>query len=180
MGISLKSISEGCCKYLEQLETINLDEYKKDKTMSSVDKVLECEDKFIFIEEKSFILDFFRLAAKRKNIRFIPENDEISDNFLDKISDLSKETKRELLYKVISDKTLSLSDKIKDTTMILCEDDKFCNKKIQKASTVYLYCKSGLEIDRLFSITFNSKKQKEKIVECDRLKDYLNKKGCNK
>ena len=39
MGISLKSLSEGCCEYLESLGCINLDEEKEDKTMSSVDKV---------------------------------------------------------------------------------------------------------------------------------------------
>lgn len=56
MGISLKSLSEGCCEYLESLGCINLDEEKEDKTMSSVDKVLECDDKYIFIEEKKFFI----------------------------------------------------------------------------------------------------------------------------
>ncbi|WP_321470147.1 hypothetical protein [Halarcobacter sp.] len=178
MGICLDKIKEGCCKDLKSLNPIDLDSYKKDKRMSSVDNVLECSDKFIFIEEKSFILDFFRLSAKRMKIRFKPEDNIISDEFLDNISHLEKEEKKELFYKSIADKTLSLSEKIKDTTMILCKDDAFCDEKIKKTSTIYLYCKSGLEIDKLFSITFNSKKQREKIIECTDLKKYLIQQGC--
>ena len=59
MGISLNKLTEGCCEKLNSLNAINFDEYKNDKTMSSVDRVLECSDKYILIEEKSFLLDYF-------------------------------------------------------------------------------------------------------------------------
>ena len=78
MGIHLNLLEEGCCNALNILDTLDLDYYKQDKQMSSVDKVLECQDRYIFIEEKSFFLDWFRLCAKRKNIQFIPRNKIIS------------------------------------------------------------------------------------------------------
>ena len=45
MGISLKSLSEGCCEYLESLGCINLDEEKEDKTMSKkLNKIVIFQD----------------------------------------------------------------------------------------------------------------------------------------
>jgi hypothetical protein len=179
VGIHLNLLEEGCCNALNILDTLDLDDYKQDKQMSSVDKVLECQDRYIFIEEKSFFLDWFRLCAKRKNIQFIPRNKIIEDEFLNQISTLSKEEKKELLYKSIFEKTLSLSDKIKDTTILLMQDDNFDNKKIKNTNTIYLYCKSNnLQLDRLIALTFNSKKQQNKIIECNNLNKYLTNKGC--
>ena len=71
MGISLSSLSEGCCDRLNSLTTIDLDEYKKNKSNSSIDRLLECSDKYILIEEKSFLLDYFRLAAIEAKIKLL-------------------------------------------------------------------------------------------------------------
>lgn len=177
MGISLKSLSEGCCEYLESLGCINLDEEKEDKTMSSVDKVLECDDKYVFIEEKSFLLEYFRLAGERNNTKFCPKNGIVTDDFLDNISKLQTETKKELMYKALADKLLSISDKVRDTTLILSNKDN-ANEKLKNAETIYLYCKSGTPIDAILSITFNSKNHREKIIACCDLQKYLEKKGC--
>lgn len=177
MGISLKSLSEGCCEYLESLGCINLDEEKEDKTMSSVDKVLECDDKYIFIEEKSFLLEYFRLAGERNKTKFSPQDGMVTDEFLANISNLSIETKKELMNRAFAEKLLSISEKVKDTTLML-SSKKNSIQKLKNAKTIYLYCNSGTPIDRLLSITFNSKKQKEKIIACNELEKYLEIKGC--
>ncbi|MEA1955533.1 MAG: hypothetical protein U9N02_03460 [Campylobacterota bacterium] len=173
MGIPLKSLEEKCCEFLNSLDTLNLDEYKKDKTMSSIDNILECKDKYLFIEEKSFLLDYFRLAGKRCKYEFIPKDAEISDEFLEKISTLDIEIKQQLFYKAMYEKTLTSDEKVKDTTFILCNDDNFCNEKIKKSKTIYLYCKTGTHADKIANIIFNSNSKKNKIVECNRLEKYI-------
>lgn len=179
MGIHLSTLEENCCEYLNSLDTVNLDKYKSDKTMSSVDRVLECDDKYIFIEEKSFVLDYFRLAGKKAKCNLIPKDNIIEDEFIDKITELDKDIKKQLLYKAISDKLLSSSDKIKDTVFMLCKDENFCDDKIKNSNTIYLYCSGGEPLNRFFNLVFNSKKHKNKIIECNDLEKYLKIKGCN-
>lgn len=179
MGIPLNSLSEGCCKELNTLQTIDFDKYKKNKSSSSVDKVLECNHKYILIEEKSFLLDYFRLAAKECNIKFAPINGFIEDTFLAKIRELERDVKEKIMYKSFSEKTLSSADKIKDTVISLCLDENFCNEKVQKSEIIYLYCKSShSHIDKLLNIVFNSKKAQQKIIECEKLNRYLEIKKC--
>ena len=173
MGISLASISEGCCDYLNSLNTIDFDSYKKDKSMSSVDRILECNDKYIFIEEKSFLLDYFRLAGQKCQYDFVPINNEISDAFLEKISALDIEVKKQLFYRAMAEKSLSSDEKVKDTTFILCNDDKFCNNKIKNSKTIYVHCKTNKHVDKIANIVFNSNSKKNKIIECNKLEKYL-------
>jgi len=180
VGIHLNSLKEGCCKYLNSLDTLDLDTYKEDKTMSSVDKILECDDKYIFIEEKSFLLDYFRLAGKKCKYEFIPKNGEISDKFLEKVSTLDIEIKKQLFYKAVAEKSLSSNEKTRDTTFILCNDDKFCNEKIRKSKIIYLYCKTGTPVDKIANIIFNSASKKDKSIECSKLEKYLEKISCFK
>ncbi len=178
MGISLSSISEDCCEYLNGLETIDFDKYKEDKTMSSVDRILECEDKYIFIEEKSFLLDYFRLAGQKAKHKFIPENGEISDDFLEKISTLDPDIKQQLFYKAMAEKSLSSDEKVRDTTFILCTDDEFCNKKVKNSKTIYLYCETNTPADKIANIVFNSISKKNKVIECSKLEKYLKTINC--
>jgi len=179
VGISLSSISEGCCDYLNSLDTIDFDEYKKDKSISSVDRILECKDKYIFIEEKSFILDYFRLAGQKSKSKFVPMDGEISDDFLEKISTLDIEVKQQLFYKAMAEKTLSSVDKVKDTVFALSKDDDFYDEKVKKSNTIYLYCKSNTHADKLANIVFNAQSKKDKIIECDRLERFLQITNCN-
>lgn len=180
MGISLDTLTEGCCESLNKLSTTNLDKYKSDKSSSSIDRLLECDDKYILIEEKSFLLDYFRLAAQEAKVKFQPKNGNIEDTFLERIKELPKEIKEKIMYKSFSEKTLSSADKIKDTIILLCQDDKFCNEKIKKSEIIYLYCNSNnLHVDKLLNIIFNSKKAKQKIVECYKLDKYLEIKKCS-
>ncbi|CAA6819644.1 MAG: Unknown protein [uncultured Sulfurovum sp.] len=180
MGISLSKLTEGCCLSLKDLKPLDLDAYKSDKSMSSVDNVLECDDKYIFIEEKSFLLDYYRLAGIEIDSYLKPVNGEISDDFLQRISKLDKEVKKKLMYQSLYEKTISSVDKVKDTTFILCGDDDFCNKKVKNAITIYLYCQSGEPIDNLLTKVFDLKKakSKDKFVACKDLIKILEKKGC--
>lgn len=180
MGIHLSDLEEGCCNKLNSLKTINLDKYKKDKSSSSIDRLLECNDKYILIEEKSFLLDYFRLAAQEAKIKYAPQDGIIEDSFLETIKELPREIKEKTMYKSFSEKTLSSADKIKDTVIMLCQDEKFCNDKIKKSEIIYLYCNSNhLHVDKLLNIIFNSKRAKQKIVECSKLDKYLEKKQCS-
>jgi len=180
VGISLNTLAEGCCDSLNKLTTIDLDDYKSNKSSSSIDKLLECNDKYILIEEKSFLLDYFRLAAQEARVKFEPQNGNIEDIFLETIKELPKNIKEKIMYKSFSEKTLSSADKIKDTIIMLCQDEKFCNEKIQKSEIIYLYCNSNnLHVDKLLNIMFNSKKAKQKIVECSKLNRYLELKQCS-
>jgi len=176
--LHLSSLEEGCCEILNELKTIDFDEYKKDKTIASVDRILECNDKYIFIEEKSFLLDYFRLAGKESKSPFIPENGIIRKDFLELISKLDVVVKEKLFYKAMAEKTLSSTDKIKDTVYTLCKDDNFCDAKVKNAKTIYLYCKTGTPADKIASLIFNSQKRKDKIIECCQLKRYLENNGC--
>ncbi len=180
MGIPLNKLTEGCCKSLDDLKPLDLDKYKPDKSMSSVDNILECDDKYIFIEEKSFLLDYYRLAGEEIDGYLKPINNQISDEFLDKISKLDKEVKKRLMYQSLYEKTVSSVDKVKDTTFILCGDDAFCNKKVKNAITIYLYCQSGEPIDKLLTKVFDLKraKSKDKFVACKNLIKILEDKGC--
>lgn len=180
MGIPLNSLTEDCCQVLKDLKPLDLDNYKSDKSMSSVDNILECDDKYIFIEEKSFLLDYYRLAGVEIDSYLKPINGEISDDFLENIAKLDKEVKKRLMYQSLYEKTISSVDKVKDTTFILCTDDDFCNQKVKNALTFYLYCESGTPIDRLLIRVFNLKKakSKDKFVACKNLIKRLESKGC--
>lgn len=181
MGIHLGTLQEGCCKHLNTLELLDLDSYKPDQSMSSVDYVMECEDKFIFIEEKSFLLDFFRLSGEELDDFFKPIDGEVSDEFLQKVGTLEKETKKRLMYQALYDKSLDSVDKVKDTTMIMCEDEDFCTQKVKQAVTFYLYCKSNSPIDTILKSIFNIRqrgKNTMKYIECQELTQILETKGC--
>lgn len=184
MGIPLSSLSEGCCEELNSLPKVKLDEYKVNKSMSSVDNILECDDKYIFIEEKSFLLDYYRLAGKRCNQHFHPINGEIPEDFLRSISKLDKTEKKELMYKACFDKALSHDDKLRDTMTILYGDDAFCNIKTAKSITVYLYCKGvslaeDENMSSYISLIFSSKIGNKKLVECNQLSRFLEKQKCS-
>ena len=180
MGIPLKRLTEGCCETLNELDTLDLDSYKSDKSMSSVDNLLECTDKYIFIEEKSFLLDYYRLAGEEIDSYLKPVDGQITDEFLKKISKLDREVKKRLMYQALYEKTVSSVDKVKDTTFLLCGDDAFCNEKVKRAITIYLYCQSGEPIDKLLTKVFDLKKTKsrDKFVACKDLIKTLERKGC--
>ncbi len=181
MGILVTELGEGCCEHLEKRDDkIYLDEYKKkDKqyaSKASIDYLIECKDKYILIEEKSFIIHYLRLAGEEIEENFKTKDGEINDEFLDKLKNLNRDKKEKIGYKSAFDMILSSFDKIKDTMVLLYDDDKFKNEKIKDAKIVYLYCKpKDFPQFKIFNILFNRKSSMRKIVECSDFPNFLEK-----
>ena len=164
MGISVENLEEECCKSLKNYTILVTDKNRKNKNIKFVDYVLDLDDKYLFIEEKSFILGILP-----------PRNGEISDEVIEKFKALSlveKELKIcKTSFRLISDS----NKKLKDTLLYLYKefDDL---EKIKKSPFIYLYCKSGLrEVDRLLSTSLNMKNRKNTFLSCDRLEAFISK-----
>ena len=174
MGICIESLEEDCCSYLNELDTIDGDSFTDNKP--TIDKILVCNDKYVLIEEKSFLLNFFRNACKgkRKFSSFI-KNGELDDSLFEFLGTLSKSEKRSI-FKESSLKLLEeIPEKIKITNQYLKNKE-----KIQNSKNVILYCNSGTEIDRMASIIFAKYNNEEEntVLECQKLEKFLKKKEC--
>jgi len=164
LGIPIKNISEGCCKSIENYKIVVTDENRKDKNIKFVDYILDLEDKYLLIEEKSFILGILP-----------PRNGEISDEVIYKFKALTF-TEKELKICKTSFRLISDSNKkLKDTLLYLYKE--FNNlEKIKKSPFIYLYCKSGLrEVDRILVTSLNMKNRKNTFLSCDRLDAFISK-----
>lgn len=183
MGISLNlDYSEGCCEHiLEKYKNraICIDNCSKKcearkKTSSFVDYILEFEDKYLLIEEKSFIIEFIRRFCKEilnKPIREL--SNEILKSKLEQIQSYEdREIKRVIMTESMLNLTSTSSDKTRDCTIFLMQIDKNI-EKIQKSKLIYLYCKTGSPADRLFQSTYNLKNLQSKLVSCDKLDRFV-------
>jgi len=177
VGIPLTRLTEGCCEALNTLDCIDMDEKKIafDGSMASCDRVLECPTHFIYIEEKSFLLDFFNKIQKEYSCIMHIKDGEIPDEFLEYLHTISVESKKVNLALSIMDKMSSSAKKVKDTTVILCSDPAIDTNKLKNIPIVYVYCESGLEVDKLFSLMLTRyiKNKEIVIVECAKLEKFL-------
>ncbi len=164
MGISINSLQEGCCENLKKYNIIQLDVIKKDKTLASFDNIIKCNDKFIFIEEKSFLLDFIH---KLTNF-----HGEINDSILKELHSKSKEEKQKIMYKVLFEKTISIDDKMKGTLIELLNDE--TKEKIKNSNLFYLYCEIEelKNFSRILTTCLNFKKGK-KIISCKNINKIM-------
>jgi hypothetical protein len=113
VGIPLNKLQEGCCDALESIERIDMDE-KKDKydgSMASCDNVIDCGTHFIYVEEKSFLLDFFNKIQQEHTCPFHIQNNEITDDFLDFLHEVSNQNKTMHLALSLADKMSSSAKK---------------------------------------------------------------------
>ena len=174
MGICIKTLEEDCCNYLNRLDTIDGDEFTKNKP--TIDNILTCSDKYILIEEKSFLLNFFRKACKgkRKFNSFIKDG-ELKDSLFDFLATLSKDEKHSIFKESSSELLSEIPEKVKVTQQYLDDENKVKNSK-----NVILYCNSGTEIDRMASIIFAKYNNEEEntVLECQKLEKFLKVKGC--
>lgn len=162
MGIPIDSLTEGCCEVINQYNILVTDENRKCKNIKFVDSVLDLESKYLFIEEKSFILGILP-----------PRNGEISDEVIAEFKELSL-TEKELKvckasFRLISDS----SQKLKDTLLYLYKefDDL---EKIEKSPFIYLYCKSGFrEVDKILATSLSMKNRKHTFLSCDKLEKFI-------
>jgi len=174
VGVRISDLEEKCCDYLTSLSPIDGDSL--DDSKKTVDNILECDDKYILIEEKSFILDFFRKACiGRKKFSHFIKDGMIEDRFFDFLATLNKVEKHKIFKKSIYELLEVMPEKVK-TTLNHLEDE----NKISNSLNVILYCKSETEIDTIASILFARYNNEEEntVLECQKLEKFLRQKGC--
>lgn len=172
MGIYLKN--ECCNELLKAFSILELDKIKNDKQLASVDIIVDCGDKFIFVEEKNFFISFLHelLGKDFKNSL----NDE--DELVEKLKNINQNEKKLLMYKILFEKIISIDDKIKGTFIELCDNKNI--DKIRSSKFFYSYCefnnlKTYNQFIRIMNVVLNFKKGL-KIISCNKLvekiKDY--------
>jgi len=181
VGIHLKNLQEGCCeKYPQSLSYLDGDEF--DSNRATCDKIIECDDKYILVEEKSFILGFLNACCKeaKTNLGRFKEENIITDSIISFIDEkFTLEEKKRIFAESVTLLFMSSLDKVSNTTHILATS--YDNTKSKNMPIIYLYCKSGKsKVDKLASLSLSKYKNEKKqvMVECDKLEKFLKQKGC--
>ncbi|MEA2028985.1 MAG: hypothetical protein U9N49_08415 [Campylobacterota bacterium] len=180
MGIHIEALKEGCCEYPTQLNFLDGDAF--DANRATCDKVIECDDKYILVEEKSFIFGFFDSCCqeKKKSIGAFIEDGKLSDRLISFIDEnYTLEEKRRVFAESVTKLFISSLDKVSNTTHILATE--YNSDKSKNMPIIYLYCKSGKSpIDRLATLSLSKYKNEKKqvMVECSKLEKFLEIKGC--
>ena len=178
MAISITSIKEKCCdSELSQFTIINGDKevklYNKinKSNYKSIDKVIECKDKYYLVEEKSIALGFLDRCCEEKEFDTYKSNGilNITKLIKDKIQPLDINIKKQKLQDTINDLLDSQSGKISGMTYLL--NKQFDNSKTSNMPIFYLYCNSGKEIDMIINRVLQLKRTP--FIECQRLKQKL-------
>ena len=177
MGICLANIKEGCCDdILSDYTIINADEL--DSNNPTCDKVIECNDKYLLIEEKSIIIGFLHeccneLGRNFDSYKYGTSNENIDiDALLVLVHKLSREKKEAILSIKITNLLTSSLNKVSNTTAILCNETKYDSSKTRGMKTYYLYCKTGTPLDRVMYLWL-SRYKKNVFIECQALKGKL-------
>lgn len=174
MGVCIEHLEEKCCDYLTSLSPINGDDL--DENNKTVDNILECNDKYILIEEKSFILDFFRKSCVgRKRFSHFIKDGMLEDDFFDFLNTLDKKEKSDVFKKGSLELLDVMPQKVKITLTYLENETKISN-----SLNIILYCNSGTEIDKIASVIFARYNNEEEntVLECQKLEKFLELKGC--
>ena len=174
MAVPIKNIKEGCCdSSLSSFCVIDGDNL--DFKGSTVDKIIECKDKYYLVEEKSILLDICNKILEKRKKHFVDfkfEQDGIQYFNISDIFQLSSEMEKKfLLQESIIDMLGSAGKKASNTTDIL--NKKFNSSKTSDMPVLYLYCKSGKAIDRILVMVL--RKRKLNFIECNELKKRLEK-----
>lgn len=181
MGIHLDSLKEGCCdKYPSSLSYLDGDLF--DANRATCDKIIECDERYILVEEKSFVLGFFNACCKErgKNISTFMQEGVLTDDLIAFIDEnFSLDEKKRIFAESVTTLFISSLDKVSNTTHILATE--YDRDKSKNMPIIYLYCKSGKsKIDKLASISLAKYKNEKKqvMVECDKLENFLEKREC--
>lgn len=177
----LSEIEEGCCsEILNKFNSLNFDELNSREfgNFSRCDYVIDCSEKYIFIEEKSFIQAFIREMDSN-----IYQNDFDLKKVFEKLKELREKNEDKFNYLMcnsILNLTATSNNKLKDTILILSKQNDI--KKIQNSSMIYLYClfkDKNNPINRLFNIVINNRLRKLKrfLIPCHELEKELIKLG---
>ena len=181
MGIHLKDLKEGCCdKYPSSLTYLDGDKF--DANRATCDKIIECSDKYILVEEKSFLLGFLNACCDeaKTNLGSFMDDDMINNELMTFIDNkFTLEEKKRIFAESVTRLFMSSLDKVSNTTHILATD--YDNNKSKNMPIVYLYCKSGKSaIDKLASLSLAKYKNEKKqvMIECGKLEKFLQQKEC--
>jgi len=180
VGIYLINLEEGCCEYPSHLSYLDGDEF--DFNRATCDKIIECNDKYILVEEKSFVMGYFSACCEEKKEpigNFISDG-VLNDNLMEFIeNNYSKEEKKRIFAESVTRLFMSSLDKVSNTTHILAT--KYDTKKSENMPIIYLYCNSGKSpIDKLATLSLAKYKNEKKqvMIECSKLEKFLKKKAC--
>jgi len=180
VGIHLTSLKEGCCEYPAHIKYLDGDKF--DSNRATCDMIVECDDKYILIEEKSFILGYLSACCeeKKKSIGSFMTDSVLNDDLMTFIEDnYSKEEKKRIFAESVTKLFMSSLDKVSNTTHILATD--YNPIKSKNMPIIYLYCKSGKSpIDKLATLSLAKYKNEKKqvMVECGKLEKFLEMKAC--
>lgn len=178
MAIPIKQIKEGCCDSdLNSLSLSIIDGDALDNANPTCDKIIECRDKYVLVEEKSLLLSFFDKCCRECSKDFETYKYDNSGVTYLKISavialihTLDVNVKERILAENTTHLLNSSLNKVSHTTHILAT--KFNSTKTANMPIFYLYCNSGKPIDRIMS-TWLSRDRKSVFIECADLKSYL-------
>ncbi len=181
MGIRLNNLQEGCCdKYPSHLSYFYGDSF--DANRPTCDRIIDCQDKYILVEEKSFLLGFLNDACKEAGTHLGAFIDDfiIKDDIIDFIDEsFTLDAKKRIFAESVTTLFMSSLEKVSNTTHILAT--KYDADKSSNMPIIYLYCNSGKsKIDKLASLSLAKYKNEKKqvMVECDKLEKFLQQKGC--
>lgn len=183
MAIPISSIKEGCCD--NDLSAFNIiDGDVLDSVGSTCDKIIDCSDRYILVEEKSIIFAFLNNCCKEARVeldatyKFIDngiEHIHISKIINEIIQEMDINIKKRILSDTIVDMISSSAKKASNTTDIL--NKRFDSSKTSNMQVLYLYCNSGKPIDRVMN-NWLSRYKKELFIECRKLKTNLENQNC--
>ncbi len=178
MAIPISNIQEGCCDIRLNSFTIH-DGDTLDSVGSTCDKIIECNNTYILVEEKILLLSFFDKCCKElsedlENYKYIEESITYLriDEVITRIHTLSKDVKKRILAENLASLLMTSGKKASNTTQILCSNSDFNSEKTKNMPIFYLYCKSGKPIDRIMS-NWLSRNRKNIFIECSVLRDNL-------
>ena len=183
MAIPISDIQEGCCDIRLNSFTVH-DGDALDSVGSTCDKIIECNNTYILVEEKSLLFSFFDRCCKElgedlENYKYVEE--EIIylkvDEVITRIHTLSEDVKKRVLAENLASLLMTSGKKASNTTQILCTNSNFNSEKTKNMPIFYLYCKSGKPIDRIMS-SWLSRNRKNIFIECSVLRDKLEVLGC--
>jgi len=176
VAIPLGKIKENCCD--NDLSAFSItDGDELDKINSTCDKIIECSNKYILVEEKSILLGFFdkcciNLGKNLEDYKYVNYDIEylkISD-VISLIQSIAISEKKLMLSEIITSLLFSSAKKISNTTSLLCKQDE--TDKTDGILTFYLYCSSGHPIDTILYSWLSGYKNNI-FLECQDLKVKL-------
>jgi len=176
VDILISSVKEGCCdSQLSPYSIIDMD--CLDDVGSTCDKVVECNDKYYLVEEKSIVFAFLDNCCKEieKNVDDYKYNKD--DNEYLKIDDviaLIQPMNIEIKKRILSDTIVNLihdsAKKSSNTTDIL--NKQYDSSKTSNMPIFYLYCNSGTPIDMIINRILE-KYKRTFFIECLKLQEKL-------